>query len=163
MIYRSPVSCLGLPLVDIAIGPRPDSSAARGIATGWIAIGDIACGVIFAFGGLAIGGVSLGGLSVGVLALAGLSIGIWSVGGLAIGGFALGGAAIAVWAATGGVAIAGQYTLGPAGGSEAARAYFESSTFFQIAGSAARHARWLIVLTIVVPVLRVINQRRRSG
>ncbi len=45
---------LGLPLVHVAIGPPEGSSAARGIAKGWSAIGDIAFGVVFALGGLAV-------------------------------------------------------------------------------------------------------------
>ena len=134
MNYKSSIRLLGLPLVHVAIGPPEGSSGVRGIAKGWIAIGDIAFGVVFALGGLAVGGVSVGGLSVGVLALAGLSAGIWSVGGLALGVFALGGGAIAVWAANGGLAVASEYSLGGVAigshaNTDAARAYFESSWF----------------------------------
>jgi len=69
---------------------------------------DIAFGIVFAFGGLAVGALSVGGVSVGVLALGGLSIGILTVGGLALVAFAFAGSAIAVWAANGGLAVANE-------------------------------------------------------
>ena len=116
MNYKSSTRLLGLPLVRVAIGPPEGSPGVRGIAKGWIAVGDIAFGIVFALGGLAVAGLSVGGLSVGVLAIgglsigilavAGLSIGIWAVGGLALSAFAFGGGAIAVWAANGSLAVA---------------------------------------------------------
>ena len=98
MHYRSSISLLGMPLVHIAIGPAPGSQTGRGVAKGWIAIGDVAFGAA-AFGGLAVGGLSLGGLSVGALAVGGASVGIWSIGGLALALFAVGGAAFGLVAA----------------------------------------------------------------
>jgi hypothetical protein len=165
MHYKSSIRLLGMPLVHVAIGPPEGSSGVRGIAKGWIAIGDIAFGVVFALGGLAVGGLSLGGLSVGVLAFAGLSVGIWSVGGLALGVFALGGGAIAVWAANGGLAVASEYSLGGLAigahaNTDAARAYFESSWFFSIASLLARHSRWLLVFAIIVPIITLLVKRR---
>ena len=165
MNYKSSTSIFGLPLVHVAIGPSEGSSGVRGIAKGWIAIGDIAFGVVFALGGLAVGGVSVGGLSVGVMALAGLSVGVWSVGGLALGAFALGGGAIAVWAANGGLAIANEYALGGLAissnaNTDVARTYFESSSFFMVASPAARHSRWLLVLTVIVPIVTLLVIRR---
>lgn len=165
MNYKSPISLLGLPLVHVAIGPHEGSSGVRGIATGWIAIGDIAFGVVFALGGLAVGGVSLGGLSVGVLAIAGLAVGIWSVGGLALGVFSLGGGAIAIWAAHGGLAIASEYAIGGLAigsnaNTDAARAYFETSSFFSVASLAARHSRWLLVFAVIVPIISFLVKRR---
>ena len=77
MNYKSSIRLLGLPLVHVAIGPPEGSPGVRGIAKGWIAVGDIAFGIAFALGGLAVGGLSVGGLSVGVLAVGGLSIGSW--------------------------------------------------------------------------------------
>ena len=167
MNYKSPISLFGLPLVHVAIGPPEGSPGVRGIAKGWIAVGDIAFGVVFALGGLAIGGLSVGGLSVGVLALAGLSIGIWSVGGLALGAFALGGGAMAVWAANGGLAVAFEYAIGGLAigsnaNTDAARTYFESSVFFSVAALAARHSRWLLVLAVIVPIIKLFI-KRRSG
>ncbi len=165
MNYKSSISLLGLPLAHVAIGPPEGSSGTRGIARGWIAIGDIAFGVVFALGGLAVGGISVGGLSVGVLAFAGLSVGVWSVGGLALGVFALGGGAIAVWAANGGLAVASEYSLGgfamgAHANTDAARAYFESSWFFSMASLLARHSRWLLVFAIIVPIITMLAKRR---
>ena len=165
MNYTSSMRLLGLPLIHVAIGAPEGSSAVRGIAKGWIAVGDIAFGVVFALGGLAIGGVSVGGLSVGVLALAGLAVGIWSVGGLALGVFALGGGALAAWAANGGLAVASEYALGglaigAKANSEAARTYFESSRFFSVGSLLARHSRWLLVLAIIAPIITLLASRR---
>lgn len=160
MNYKSPGTLLGLPLIHIAVGPSAGSHGSRGVAKGWIAVGDIACGVVFAFGGLAVGGISIGGLSVGVVALAGLSIAVWSVGGLALGVFALGGAAIAAWAAQGGLAVAKEYASGghASGGhasgtnanNDTADAYFEESLFFSLAMKAAAHSRWRKLLEGIV-------------
>ena len=99
------------------------------------------------------------------MALAGLSIGLWSVGGLAVGVFAVGGGAIAAWAADGGLAIASEYAIGGLAiaanaNSDAARTYFESSGFFSVAGLAARHSRWLLILAVVVPIISVLIGRR---
>jgi len=136
MNYKSSIRLLGLPLVHIAHGPPEGSPGGPGIAKGWIAVGDIAFGIVFALGGLAVGALSMGGVSVGILAVGGLSIGILAVGGLSIGILAVGGlstgilavgglstgiltvggltlaafvfcsGAIAVWAANGGLAVA---------------------------------------------------------
>jgi hypothetical protein len=101
------------------------------------------------------------------LAFAGLSIGIWSFGGLAIGVFAVGGAAIAVWAANGGLAVASEYAVGGLAiasnaNNDAARIYFDSSVFFRVATMAARHSRWLLVLVILGPVIRLFTKRQSS-
>jgi hypothetical protein len=112
MEYRSRLSPLGLPLVHVAIGMRGAGGYARGVATGWIAVGDVAFGVLVACGGLAVGGLSLGGLSLGVLAMGGVAGGLAALGGMAAGGIAVGGAAIAWHAAVGGLAIAHHYAIG---------------------------------------------------
>lgn len=165
MHYKSSTSLLGLPLVHVAIGPPEGSREVRGIAKGWIAIGDISFGIVLAVGGLAVGGMSLGGLSVGVVALAGLSLGVWSVGGLAIGAFAVGGGAIAAWAANGGLALATEYALGglaigAEANTKAAQSYFESSSFFRFATLAVRHSRWLLLLAVLIPVGAVVKRHR---
>src|SRR5258706_2793762 len=79
MDYRSRAAFLGLPLVHIAMSRVVDGRVRRGVATGWIAIGDVAFGIVFACGGLAGGGVRFGGLAVGIvpsgeLALRGLTV-----------------------------------------------------------------------------------------
>ncbi len=85
--YKSKVMLLGLPLIHVASGRGPDNR--RRVAKGWIAFGDIACGVLFAAGGIAVGGLSLGvvslaGLALGVFAFGGGAAGVWAVGGLAL-------------------------------------------------------------------------------
>ncbi len=113
MEYRSRASFLGLPLVHIALGSAgPGRAYRRGVATGWIAIGDIARGVLIASGGVAVGGVCIGGVGLGVISFAGLSVGALAFGGLSLGAYAVGGAAIAWQVAIGGLAISHAYALG---------------------------------------------------
>lgn len=108
--YRSRATLFGLPILDIATGPRGSErfGRARGIiaigdvATGFIAIGGWAIGIV-AVGGLAVGLCSLGGGAIGLLtALGGAAIGTMACGGLAIGILANGGAAVGVLAQGGG-------------------------------------------------------------
>ncbi len=110
--YRSHATLFGLPVMDIAIGPKDGElrGKARGIiaigdiATGWLAIGGIARGLV-AFGGVALGAFSIGGLSVGLLmALGGLGVGGFATGGGAVGIIANGGAAAGIVAQGGGAA-----------------------------------------------------------
>src|SRR5687768_11554059 len=70
--YRSKATLFGLPVIDIALGPKDGQM--RGKAKGIIAIGDIA-----------FGGIALGGVSVGVVAFGGLAVGLCAMGGCAIG------------------------------------------------------------------------------
>ena len=98
--YRSKATLFGLPVIDIAIGPK--NGEMRGKAKGIIAIGDIATGGI-AIGGLSFGIVAVGGMSVGVCAMGGLGIGLLAgVGGAAVGALAAGGGAVGVLANGGG-------------------------------------------------------------
>ncbi|MCI0363196.1 MAG: hypothetical protein L0Y44_12335 [Phycisphaerales bacterium] len=100
--YRSKATILGLPVIDIALGPKHGQT--RGKARGFIAIGDIATGWL-ALGGIARGFVAMGGLAVGVFSLGGLGVGLLTAaGGMAIGGLAAGGGAIG-GAASGGGAV----------------------------------------------------------
>ncbi len=113
MEYCSNIRLLGLPLVHVAIG-RGDATGRyrRGVATGWIAIGDVAVGVILACGGVSLGGISLGGVAAGLLPMGGLAFGLLALGGLAIGVTAIGGAALGWHAAIGGFAMARDHALG---------------------------------------------------
>jgi hypothetical protein len=112
MDYRSSASFLGLPLVHVATGTLIDGQYRRGIATAWFAVGDIAIGVFFACGGVALGGISLGGAAFGLFPIGGLALGLLAVGGLGLGIVALGGAAFAWYAAIGGLAVAHNYAIG---------------------------------------------------
>ncbi|HTY04507.1 MAG TPA: hypothetical protein VMC81_12345 [Rhodocyclaceae bacterium] len=112
MEFRSDTRFLGLPLVHVAIGTTDGDGKRRGVATGWIAIGDVAFGVLLSCGGFAVGGVSLGGVALGLMPIGGLTIGLLAIGGFAFGVVAIGGLANAWYAAIGGVAIAGEYAIG---------------------------------------------------
>jgi RNA polymerase sigma factor (sigma-70 family) len=129
-VYRSRATLLRRPLVDInvsdplvpgmlnATGGPPSQ---RGVARGWIAIGDEAHGILLALGGraygfvaiggLAVGVVSFGGLAVGLIALGGLALGVLALGGMGLGAFAFGGVAIG-WQACGGFALAWDVAAG---------------------------------------------------
>jgi hypothetical protein len=81
MEYKSDAALFGLPLVHVFIGASSDSGYRRGVATGWIAIGDVAVGG-GALGVVAIGGAAfawhaaIGGLAIAhEFALGGLAIG----------------------------------------------------------------------------------------
>jgi hypothetical protein len=164
MDYRSTLRLFGLPLLAVRIGPQPDS-AVRGIARGWIALGDVAIGVLFGAGGAAVGAIALGGISLGLLSVGGLAIGLLAFGGAAVGVWAAGGAAVALHAALGGLAVAMDYALGGLVIAEhandaAARDFFSGNAFFHITDMLARDAQWLLVL-LLVPVLFQWFRRRR--
>lgn len=112
MEYRSTASFLGLPLVHVATSGQIDGRYRRGVAIAWFALGDVAIGVLFACGGVALGGISVGGAALGVLPIGGLAVGLCAVGGVALGILALGGAAFAQYAAIGGLAVARDYAIG---------------------------------------------------
>ena len=99
--YRTQFEIWGLPLVDVRVGEVVNGRYRRGVAKGWIAIGDVA------FGGLSLGALALGGLAIGGCAFGGAAIGVCAIGGAAIAlKLALGGLAISGDVALGGVAIA---------------------------------------------------------
>jgi hypothetical protein len=120
--YRSHRTLFGLPLIHVASGQVIDGRYQRGIARGWIAIGDISLGIPFSLGGVACGGISIGGVSLGLITVGGVGLGLVCVGGLALGGYAvggfavgmiaMGGGAIALYDAEGGLAIAGHAARG---------------------------------------------------
>ena len=80
-------------------------------AIGWIACGERAYGIIYASGGVAVGGIATGGLSIGLLSFGGLIIGLLAFGGFALGALALGGGAIG-WVASGGMALGWHAAMG---------------------------------------------------
>jgi hypothetical protein len=101
---RSRTRIAGVPLFEVAIGPR--GREPHGHAKALIAIGDRATGVL-AIGGLAQGVVAIGGLSEGLIAMGGCTLGLLAAfGGVAVGTFAMGGVALGA-VTRGGVAIGG--------------------------------------------------------
>ncbi len=174
--YRSKYILLGLPFIHIRVG---GSLAVPVIPVkAWIASGEYAVGLLFAFGNLAIAPVSIGalpigllsfgGCAVGLLSLGGFSLGIWSFGALAFGWQVFGGCAIAWNAANGGIAVAHQLAVGGIAhalqaNNEVARSYFRSNLFFQHIPLALRYLAWLNLLW-VIPMLarwRVVARSRR--
>jgi hypothetical protein len=162
--FRSRQTLLGLPLVHLRISR---SNTTRRPVKAWIAGGDIAFGLLFAWGGVAVAPVSFGGLAVGVvsfggIALAGLAAGGFAAGGGAFGGMAVGwvaagGTAIAVKGALGGFALASTFAKGGSAhalhvSDQAARIYFAESGFFKAARLAVKHSSWMILLSVVSAV-----------
>lgn len=166
MEYRTAATLLGIPLVHITTGGVESGRYKRGIAHGWIAIGDISFGVVLSVGGVAFGGIAIGGLAVGGVAVAGLAVGLYALGGGAIGVVACGGGAIAWHAALGGLAVAQNYAEGGLAiaahaNDHLAREFFQNSSFFSTAGILMRHSRWLLLLA-VVPALQGVVRRTRQ-
>jgi RNA polymerase sigma factor (sigma-70 family) len=176
--YRSKLSLLGLPFIHIRV-----TGGLAVVATpvkAWIAAGDQAVGLLFAFGGVAIAPVSIGGLALGLvsfgggavalLSLGGFSLGIWSFGALAFGWQVFGACAMAWHAASGGVAVAHDFAAGGLAhalqaNNEAARTYIRSSPFLQHAHLALRYLAWLNLLW-VIPMFarwRVVARTRRQA
>ena len=110
--YRSRATLFGLPLVhwrSCGKVRRPGEKIQPAI--GWIACGERAYGILYASGGIAVGGISTGALSIGLLSFGGLSIGLLAFGGFAIGAVALGGMAIGL-VASGGMALGWHAAMG---------------------------------------------------
>ena len=78
----------------LAFGARAYGGiACGGIACGLFAWGGMAMGLLIAFGGMAIGGLSFGGMSAGYVAIGGCALGYGAIGGFAVGRYAMGGTA----------------------------------------------------------------------
>ena len=158
MNYKSKLALFGFPLVHITTGTVENEHYKRGIAKGWIAIGDISFGIIISVGGVAFGGIAIGGLAVGLLSVAGLAIGLLALGGGAIGIMASGGGAIAWQAAFGGFAAANEYAQGGLAIANhandlVANDFFENSYFFSFSRVVAEYSRWFLLL-LIFPVVQ---------
>ena len=178
--YRSRTTLLGLPLIhwrSFCRTRRPGEKIQPAI--GWIAYGEIAYGIIYASGGIAVGGISTGGLSIGIVALGGCSIGLLALGGFALGAIALGGGAIG-WVASGGMALGWHAALGGMVGAHdlacggaalgnhvndsLARAFFQNHRWLDFSRSATRNAFWLLCFgPMFVQMLAWIWWRRKQA
>lgn len=172
--YRSQWALWGLPLIHI----RLRGGIERGPVKAWIAGGDAAIGLVFAFGGLAIAPVSIGGLAAGLLTVGGLamglisfggfSLGLWAIGGIAVGGQAVGGCALAWRVAEGFVAVAregatGMVALARHANDADAQAFVAKSAFFRTAHVAFRYANWLYLLFLLPLALGLWNKKQRKA
>lgn len=163
MEYRSKATLLGLPLVHLNVGPSAPGQPRRGIARGWIAVGDISFGVVLSVGGIAVGGLAIGGLALGVAALAGGAVGGVAVGGAAVGLWAAGGAAFGLWAAMGGLALAGEYAQGghawaTHANDDATKGYFGASGIFGLSRVVLAHSRWFLALALLPAVVAIYRK-----
>jgi RNA polymerase sigma factor (sigma-70 family) len=148
--YQSRWCLFGLPLLHVKFG---DYYAGQfEVACGWIAIGDAACGVLFAagwiaFGGLAAGFVGMGLGAVGLLALGGLASGALAVGSMAFGAVALGWiAAKGATAFSAGCAI-GNFAAAPHANDPTAREFF-SAGMMSAAVLVLKQSYWLAVFAL---------------
>lgn len=170
--YRSRWTFLGVPLVHVLIGRRPEDSPRP--ALGWIAVGDVSIGIVLSFGGITVGGISIGllafgGFALGPVAGGGLAIGFWAVGGMALGYLALGGCAMAWHAALGGLAVARHIAVGGSAvalhaNDEAARSFIEGHPFFQHGIESLGHANGFVLLCLAplgVIVWHTVQARKR--
>ena len=171
--YRSRWTFLGLPLMHIRMECMKDGKTLPAI--GWIAIGNLAYGVLFAGGGVAVGAISIGGAAVGLVAIgggalgllsfAGVAMGFWANGGAALGYLASGGGAMGWLAAHGGAAVAHSFAVGGSAAAEhandeAARAFMQHNVFFQYSERFMRHAELLIWLPMTLVVWQLLSLRR---
>jgi hypothetical protein len=174
--YRSRFALLGLPLIHIRFNR---SATQRTPVKAWIAAGDFAFGVIFAFGGVAIAPMSIGGIAIGLTPFGGLAAGVFAIGGFALGGWvfggfaigwqAFGGLALAVNAAMGGLAIARDFAVG--GVAQAAQAdneiasqFINGRFFFRSMIILSHYIGWLNLLWLL-PLCRwwqVLTKRQNS-
>ncbi len=173
--YRTATRFLGLPLLHLRFG-GPPAMRWRPVKA-WIALGDVAFGGLFAFGGATIapicfGGFALGvavfgGFAAGVLTYAGFGFGIWAIGGFVMGWWAIGGCAIAWTASLGGIGIAREFAQGGIAialhaNDAAAGAYTLNSAFFRNAYALVTTWLWPTMLAATVPSLLLAMARRRK-
>jgi len=172
--YRSRWSLLGLPLLHIRLGPDENGKALP--AKGWMAVGQVAHGILFAAGARAIGLVSIGataiglfawgGCGIGVLAFGGVSLGVAAAGGGAIGYVAYGGGAVGWQGAAGGAAVAHHFAQGwPAlaehANDRAAQDFMRTNAFFRHAERFTGIMIMLSWLLMAVPAYFIWRLKRR--
>jgi MFS family permease len=89
--YKSRLTFLGLPLVHAKFAMAEEGESP---AVGWIAAGDRAYGLLFAWGGIAVAPVSVGIVSVGLVTVGAVGFGLVGMGAVGIGLLAMGASAI---------------------------------------------------------------------
>ena len=176
--YRSRATLLGLPLIHFqSFGPTRLPGVKAKPSIGWIAIGERAYGILYASGGVAVGGISTGGLSIGLISFGGVSIGLLALGGFALGGIALGGGAIG-WVASGGMVLGWHAAMGgivaahdlACGGAglanhvndAVAQRFFENHPLLNFTNSTTQRLFWLLCFGPMIPqMVFSIWQRRK--
>lgn len=89
--YKSALSLFGVPLIHIRFNMTDEGD---GPAFGWIAGGEKAYGLLFAWGGITIAPICVGIVSVGIVPIAAVGIGVFSMGTVGIGFIAMGACSI---------------------------------------------------------------------
>jgi RNA polymerase sigma factor (sigma-70 family) len=90
--YRSRMTLAGVPLMHFRFGMPEEGDRP---VLGWIAGGERAYGLLFAWGGIAVAPVSVGIIAIGVFGVGAIGIGLFGVGTVAIGMIGFGASAIA--------------------------------------------------------------------
>ena len=174
--YRSRISFLGLPLVNMQFG---DETTKLDTVRGWIAGGGRAIGGLFAFGpGVAIAPIAISaGFSISLLA-----IGPFALGAFAYGPFAEGWEAAGAWvvgwkAALGGFVAALEFAIGGTmhalhAGDAVAQQFFRQEFFFRTVRAMSYGKHWgvpyIVWCTCIFCILLILLQavgewRRRSS
>lgn len=172
--YRTRLRILGAPLVHFKLGMAEVGDKP---AYGWIAGGDRAYGLLFAWGGLAVAPVSVGIVSVGLVGLGAVGLGIFAVGTVGIGVIGFGASIIGykayaslsalAWqsAVSNGFSIAREAAIGPLAFAE----QVNNERAAEIANIATLNQTYLwvlaaIVVFVIVPAVWHSNQvRKRMG
>jgi len=90
--YKSRLHLAGIPLLHFRFGmPEKDDKP----VFGWVAGGDRAYGLLFAWGGIAIAPVSVGIVSIGLISVGAVGLGLVGIGAVGIGIIGFGAAAVA--------------------------------------------------------------------
>ena len=134
--YRSRLALFGVPLVHFRYASPDDGQPP---VFGWIAGGDRAYGLLFAWGGYAVAPVAIGAVSVGVISVGSCSFGLFSLGTVAFGWFAMGCTSVGV-KAFGWLSALGWDTAQSGGFGLAGRAAEASVAFAPHANDAAARA-----------------------
>lgn len=90
--YKSQLCLFGAPLVHFKLSTAEEGDKP---AFGWIAGGDRAYGLLFAWGGFAVAPISVGIVSVGLISIGAVGLGLFAMGTVAIGVIGFGASAIA--------------------------------------------------------------------
>ncbi|KAA9134134.1 sigma-70 family RNA polymerase sigma factor [Marinihelvus fidelis] len=169
--YRSRASLFGLPLVHIKFAMAEEGETP---ATGWIAAGERAYGILFAWGGYAVGMISVGIVSVGVVTVGAVGFGLVGVGTVGVGLLAIGAAAIGFraygslsalgWdgALGGGFAIAHDAAIAPVAVAQETNSE-RAAELLDLASTQATQpvALLLIAALVIVPVVLYARAVRR--
>jgi hypothetical protein len=175
--YRSRFELFGLPFIHIRLN---STDSLRTPVKAWIAAGNSAIGVLFAFGSVAVAPVSIGGLAIGLMPWGGMALGIFAIGGFALGGWAFGvfafgwqsfGACAIAWnAATGGLAIARDFAVGgmaqaTQANNEIASQFIKGGFFFRNMETLSQHIVWMNLLWLLPLIAwwRALAKRARNN